>query len=95
MSRDSIYEHWIVGYDPNMAHQYVIHTEFPRFICRVDSNTIASDNEFHFDLADDWILREFKWIDPKPEDQDQLMTLLSRARGARATFNFVDAGILD
>lgn len=95
MNRYAIFEHWLVGYDPNMAHQYVIHTEFPRFICRVDSSTITSNDEFHFDLGDDWILREFKWIDPKPVDQDKLDTLLRRARSARATFNFVDAGILE
>ena len=95
MDKRALYENWIIGYDPHMAHQYIMHTAFPRFSCRVDSDTIASEDEFHFDLGDDWILRAFDWIDPKPEDMDVLTGLLKRARSARSTFKFVDAGILD
>lgn len=95
MNKRVLFENWIIGYDPNMAHQYIIHTEFPKFICRIDSEIIASDEEYYFDLGDKWILRAFQWIDPEPADKEELLTLMKGARSARATFNFVDAGILD
>ena len=95
MSGSKNYPEWVVGFDPAMDNQYLIHTHHPRFICAIEQHPFITDTNFLYELNNKYVLNKFAWLDPAPDLEDDLIPLMARAQAAYDEFESVESGFIE
>ncbi len=68
MQDSKAYPEWIIGYDPKMDHQYMIHTQQPRFICTIERHPFLSNADYLYEnvTSPSAPLRWRLWLENEP-----------------------------
>ena len=95
MSDSKLYPEWIIGFDPGMDHQYMIHTHHPRFICAIEQHPFLSDTDLMYELNNQYVLNKFVWLDQAPDLEEGFMPLMAHAQAAFDEFDTVESSMLE
>ena len=95
MQDSKAYPEWIIGYDPKMDHQYMIHTQQPRFICTIERHPFLSNADYLYELNNNFVLSKFGWLDQAPDLEEGFMPLMAKAQAAYDEFDIVDISVIE
>ncbi len=95
MHDSNAYPEWIIGFDPQMDRQFMIHTKQPRFICAIEHHPYLSNSDYLYELNNKYVLDNFSWLDPAPDHEDGFMPLMAQAQAAYDQFETVDVSVAE